>query len=76
LIKDRFLSPRKAILSLYISTGIKEQAAALKKLGKHKTGVGCLYINKLEDIDMKVLKKMIDAFSKDKFYPKKLYSGK
>ena len=54
-------SPRKANLSLYISVGIKEHAAALKKLGKHKTGVGCLYINKLEDIDIKVLKGMIDA---------------
>ena len=54
-------SPRKANLSLYISVGIKEHDAALKKLGKHKTGVGCLYINKLEDIDMKVLKGMIDA---------------
>jgi len=54
-------SPRKANLSLYISVGIKEHAAALKKLGKHKTGVGCLYINKLEDINMKVLKEMIDA---------------
>ncbi|OFY83670.1 MAG: hypothetical protein A3F72_15415 [Bacteroidetes bacterium RIFCSPLOWO2_12_FULL_35_15] len=54
-------SPRKAALSLYISVGIKEHAAALKKLGKHKTGVGCLYINKLEDIDIKVLKEMIDS---------------
>ena len=54
-------SPRKANLSLYISINIKEHAAALTKLGKHKTGVGCLYINKLEDIDMKVLKEMIDA---------------
>ena len=54
-------SPRKANLSLYISVGIKEHAAALKKLGKHKTGVGCLYINKLEEIDMKVLKGMIDV---------------
>ena len=52
-------SPRKANLSLYISVGIKEHAAALEKIGKHKTGVGCLYINKLEDIDIKVLKKMI-----------------
>ena len=52
-------SPRKANLSLYISVGIKEHAAALEKLGKHKTGVGCLYINKLEDIDIKVLKQMI-----------------
>ncbi|HUM47839.1 MAG TPA: DUF1801 domain-containing protein, partial [Chitinophagales bacterium] len=52
-------SPRKANLSLYISIGIEEHAAALKKLGKHKTGVGCLYINKLEDVDLKVLKEMI-----------------
>lgn len=53
-------SPRKANLSLYISVGIQEHAAALEKLGKHKTGVGCLYINKLEDIDIKILKEMID----------------
>jgi len=54
-------APRKANLSLYISVGIKEHAAALKKLGKHKTGVGCLYINKLEEIDLKVLKEIIDT---------------
>lgn len=54
-------SPRKASMSLYISIGIKEHAAALEKLGKHKTGVGCLYINKLEDIDIQVLKGMIEA---------------
>ena len=58
-------SPRKANLSLYVSVGIKEHAAALKKLGKHKTGVGCLYINKLEDIDLKVLKEIIDTRSKE-----------
>jgi hypothetical protein len=54
-------SPRKANLSLYITVGIKEHAAALKKLGKHKAGVGCLYINKLDEIDLKVLKGIIDA---------------
>ena len=54
-------APRKANLSLYLMINIKEQAAALKKFGKHKAGVGCLYINKLEDIDLKVLKGMIDA---------------
>lgn len=54
-------SPRKANLSLYISVGIKEHAAALEKLGKHKTGVGCLYINKLEDVDLKILKEMIES---------------
>ena len=59
-------SPRKANLSLYISVGIKEHEAALKKLGKHKTGVGCLYINKLEDVDLKVLKGMIEASLKEK----------
>jgi len=54
-------SPRKANLSLYISVGIQEHADALQKLGKHKTGVGCLYINKLEDIDLDVLEGMMDA---------------
>ncbi|MBK7761955.1 MAG: DUF1801 domain-containing protein [Bacteroidetes bacterium] len=54
-------SPRKANLSLYISVGIQEHAEALQKLGKHKIGVGCLYINKLDDIDVKVLKKMIET---------------
>lgn len=59
-------SPRKANLSLYMSMNIKEHAAELKKLGKHKTGVGCLYINKLSDVDLNVLKGMIDAVVKKK----------
>jgi hypothetical protein len=54
-------SPRKANISLYLTGDVKLHAAALEKLGKHKTGVGCIYINKLADIDMKVLKEMIDA---------------
>lgn len=53
-------SARKANL-LCISVGIKEHETALKKLGKHKTGAGCLYINKLEDIDLKILKGMIES---------------
>ncbi|MBK7441667.1 MAG: DUF1801 domain-containing protein [Bacteroidetes bacterium] len=52
-------APRKANLSLYVSVGIQEHSAALKKLGKHKTGVGCLYINKLEDVDLNVLQGII-----------------
>jgi hypothetical protein len=52
-------SPRKANLSLYLTMDIKKQTEALSKLGKHKTGVGCLYINRLEDIDLKVLEGMI-----------------
>lgn len=53
-------SPRKANLSLYLSVIMNENAAGLEKLGKHKTGGGCIYINKLEDVDLKVLKKIID----------------
>lgn len=52
-------SPRKANLSLHLTIDIKAHAEALEKLGKHKTGAGCLYINKLEDVDMKVLEAMI-----------------
>ena len=59
-------SPRKANLSLYLTINIQNHAAALKKLGKHKTGVGCLYINKLEDVDLKVLKEIINASLKKK----------
>lgn len=51
-------SPRKANITLYLMD-LKKHADALKKLGKHKVGGGCLYINKLEDIDLKVLEKMI-----------------
>lgn len=54
-------SPRKANLTLYLMGGLKEHADALEKLGKHKTSVGCLYIKKLEDVDIKVLKGMIKA---------------
>lgn len=59
-------SPRKANMTLYIGVGVKEHAVALKKLGKYKTSGGCLYVNKLEDIDMKVLKGMIEASLKRK----------
>ena len=53
-------SPRKANLSLHL-IDLQRHADALNKLGKHKTGVGCLYINKLEDVDIKVLEEMINA---------------
>ena len=54
-------APRKTNLTLYFGTYANEHAAALAKLGKHKTGMGCVYINKLADIDLKVLKGMITA---------------
>ncbi len=55
-------SPRKQNLTLYIMHGNKDSAALLEKLGKHKTsgGIGgCLYINKLSDIDQAVLSELI-----------------
>jgi len=56
-------APRKANISIYLMELDKK---ALEKLGKHKTGVGCLYINKLADIDLKVLTAMINAAAKKK----------
>jgi hypothetical protein len=53
-------SPRKENLTLYVMGSFNVQAALLKKLGKHKTGVGCLYIKKLKDVDTKVLKELIE----------------
>ena len=53
-------SPRKTNFSLHL-IDLKRHADALSKLGKHKTGVGCLYINKLEDVDIKILEKIINA---------------
>ena len=59
-------SPRKANLSIYLGLSIAVHNASLKKLGKHKTGVGCLYINQLDDVDIKVLEEMIQAAAKAK----------
>ena len=59
-------SPRKANLSLHLVFDIKKYAAELKKLGKHKTGAGCLYINKLDDVDLKILEKLINTAAKAK----------
>ncbi len=59
-------SPRKANLTLYLGVGVGLDNVLLKKLGKHKTGGGCLYINKLEDVDIKVLQKMIEHTAKAK----------
>lgn len=59
-------SPRKANLSLYLQLDNAQREEALQKLGKHKTDGGCIYINKLEDIDMKVLEEMIKLSAKKK----------
>jgi hypothetical protein len=59
-------SPRKANLSLYLMLNFQSHASLLKKLGKHKTGVGCLYITKLADVDIKILEEMINEAAKTK----------
>ncbi len=57
-------SPRKANIVLYLSGGAHQSPDLLSRLGKHKTGKGCLYINTLADVDMKVLKEMIKGSAK------------
>jgi hypothetical protein len=52
-------SPRKQSLTLYIMSGFSEYDQLLGKLGKHSTGKSCLYVKKLEDIDMNVLRELV-----------------
>ncbi len=52
-------SPRKANMVVYVLMGGKEEAALLKKLGKHKTGKSCLYLGRLEEVDEDVLRALI-----------------
>ena len=53
-------SPRKNNLTLYIMSGFDEYEALLSKLGKYKTGKACLYINKLGDVDLTILRSLIE----------------
>lgn len=52
-------SPRKNELSIYLNAEFSGKEDLLQQLGKHKSGKGCLYIKKLQDIDEKVLEKLI-----------------
>jgi len=64
------LSPRKANLVVYITPGFKQYDDLLARLGKFKSSVSCLYINKLADVDMEVLEELIAksyAFMKEKY---------
>ncbi len=63
-------SPRKQNLTLYIMHGNEENQDLLTKLGKHKEGGGCLYVNKLSDVDQKVLATLIE----NSFHSKRMYS--
>ena len=58
-------SPRKANLTVYIMLGFDHYTDLLKKLGKFKTSVSCLYINKLADVDEEVLRELIARSYKD-----------
>ncbi|MRG85888.1 DUF1801 domain-containing protein [Salinibacillus xinjiangensis] len=64
-------SPRKAKISLYFAPGDKAQDEQLKDFGKHTTGKACVYINKIADIDVGVLKALINQSVKflRKTYP-------
>lgn len=53
-------SPRKQNLTLYFTPGFDKYKSLLDKLGRHKTSKGCLYINKLRDIDQNVLKELLE----------------
>ena len=52
-------SPRKQNLTLYAMEGNEDSVDLLKSLGKNKTSKGCLYINKLADVDLEILEKLI-----------------
>lgn len=58
-------SPRKANLAIYIMPGFEPYADKLAKLGKHKIGASCLYINKLADVDLDVLSEIVEQSYKD-----------
>lgn len=53
-------SPRKANITLYIMDGFAKYEPLLARLGKHKTGKSCLYIDTLENVDVNVLKKLVE----------------
>ncbi|NTU65397.1 MAG: DUF1801 domain-containing protein [Chloroflexi bacterium] len=52
-------SPRKQNLTLYIMSGFEQYDVLLKSLGKFKTGKACLYINRLDDVDLPTLRKLV-----------------
>ena len=57
-------SPRKAALVVYLMGGLKANAALLRELGPHKVGGGCLYLNRFEAIDTRVLTRLIKRSQK------------
>ncbi len=58
-------SPRKASLSIYIMPGYADFGGIMERLGKHRTGRSCLYVNRLSDVDENVLRELIAAGLRD-----------
>lgn len=54
-------SPRKTNLSIYVMPGYDDYSEQLARLGKHKMGASCLYINKLSDVDLSVVEEIVSA---------------
>jgi len=54
-------APRKRTLTLYLTDGVDAHAEPLSRLGPHSTGKGCLYIRRISDVDVDVLREVIDA---------------
>ncbi|HEX9220715.1 MAG TPA: DUF1801 domain-containing protein [Gemmatimonadaceae bacterium] len=52
-------APRKTALTVYITAGVERFPKLLANLGKHKAGKGCLYIKKLDDVDLSVLEELV-----------------
>jgi hypothetical protein len=52
-------SPRKQNITLYVMPGFSGHPELLEKLGKHKSGKGCLYIKRLEDVNVNVLEELV-----------------
>lgn len=54
-------SPRKTALTLYIMDGYQDYSAIMERLGTYKTGKSCLYLKRLSDVDVAVLRELIEA---------------
>ena len=59
------VAPRRQSLTVYIMTGFQRHAALMERLGRYTTGKSCLYIKRLEDVDLDVLRELVrDSFAR------------
>ena len=54
-------SPRKRALTVYVMAGFSDYEALLAKLGRHSTGKSCLYLKRLADVDLAVLRELVES---------------